>query len=138
MFNKIIWAALVLATLVACSTETPSIPPNQLASQFYDAIIHKDFKKAVSYYGGERPAEAHIQELQELEGKLGDLQSYKLQDSEVNTVFSGTRYILTYRLQYANAKITELLILFQSVRGGPLHIEHRNYEIKDHETGGSG
>ena len=123
---------MVIITLAGCDTETPSIPPDQLASEFYNAIINKDFKTAVSLYGGDRPVEAHIQELQELQDKLGDLQSYKLQDSETNTIFSGIRYILTYRLQYANTALTENLIMFQSVRGGPLHIEHRNYELKNH------
>ena len=132
MFNKTIWTILVIITLAGCDTETPSIPPDQLASEFYNAIINKDFKTAVSLYGGDRPVEAHIQELQDLESKLGDLQSYKLQDTEVNTVFSGTRYILTYRLQYAKMALTENLIMFQSVRGEPLHIEHRNYELKNH------
>ena len=132
MFNKTIWMVLVIVTLAGCSTETPGIPPDQLASEFYNAIINKDFATAVSMYGGDRPAEAHIQELQELESKLGDLQSYKLQDTEVNTIYSGTRYIFTYRLQYANTALTENLIMFQSVRGEPLHIEHRNYELKNH------
>jgi len=132
MINKTIWTVLVIIALAGCSTETPSIPPDQLASEFYNAIINKDFKTAVSLYGGDRPAEAHIQELQELQDKLGDLQSYKLQNTEVNTVFSGTRYIFTYRLQYAKARITELLIMFQSVRSGPLYIEHRNYDLKNH------
>ena len=132
MFNKKVWMILAIITLMGCSSETPGIPPDQLASEFYNAIINRDFKTAVSLYGGERPAEAHIQELQELESKLGDLQSYKLQDAETNTIYSGTRYILTYRLQYAKTALTENLIMFQSVRGEPLHIEHRNYELKNH------
>ena len=124
------WTILILLTLAGCSSESTGITPEQLASKFYNAIINKDFNSAVLLYGSDMPAEAHMQELQELQSKLGDLQSYELRDTIVNTVFSGTRYIYTYRLQYASTAVTELLIMFKSVRGEPLHIEVRNYKIR--------
>jgi len=131
---KIIWTVLAMFMLMACSQEAPGIAPEQLASRFYDAIINKDFNTAVSFYGPEMPAETHLKELQQLQMTLGDLQSYKLQDTIVNTVFSGTRYIYTYRLQYTTATAKEMLVMFNSVRGEPLHIEVRNYKIKSHAT----
>jgi len=126
-----IWAVLVIPALAGCGAKSPGIPPDQLASRFYDAIINRDFNAAVSLYGGSRPTEANIQELQELQAKLGDLQSYELQDTIVNTIFSGTRYIYTYRLQYANTAVTEMLIMFENIQGEPLYIEHRNYKLKN-------
>ncbi len=134
LMSNIIGAILVIAALMGCSEESTGMAPDELGRKFYDAIINEDFQTAASFYGGNEPVDARVQELKEQRDSLGDLKSYKLEDTIVNTIFSGKRYIFTYRLQYAHADVREMLIMFKSVRAGPLHIEVRNDKIK-HQDG---
>jgi hypothetical protein len=87
------------------------------AEQFFQAVKGKEFDKAAAYFQDtpSDPRGRWAAELRENNNNLGDLESYRLVDKEVDTVYSGTRYILVYYAKYAKKPMRETLILFNGV-----------------------
>ena len=109
---------LLCALLMSCSNPNNTLPmAKQVADDFYQAVKNKDFKKAAGYFqdSPNDPRGRWLAELNQNEKTLGDLESYKLVDKEVDTVYSGTRYILVYRTKYAKREARETLIAFIGV-----------------------
>ena len=115
-----LWAGILMVggSLVACSDPGNTLgKAEQLADNFFQAVKNKDFEQAAAYFqdSPSDPRGRWLAELRENNAKLGDLESYKLVDKEVDTVYSGTRYILVYYAKYANLSARETLILFNGV-----------------------
>ena len=111
-------APLLCALLVGCSNPGNTLKmANQVADNFYQAVKSQDFEKAAGYFqdSPNDPRGRWRDELRLNHSKLGDLQSYKLVDKEVDTVYSGTRYILVYQTKYSKQPAQETLILFNGV-----------------------
>jgi len=111
-------APLLCAWLVGCSNPGNTLKmANQVADNFYQAVKSKDFEKAAGYFqdSPNDPRGRWLAELRQNNSKLGDLQSYKLVDKEVDTVYSGTRYILVFLTKYSKQPARETLILFNGV-----------------------
>ena len=111
-------AALFCAMLLGCSDpgNTTSVAEH-LADEYYQAVKDKDFDKAAGLFldsPGE-PRGKWLEELRDYNAKLGDLQSYKMVGKEVDTVFTGTRYIFRYITTYTKTSAVETLILFDGV-----------------------
>ena len=111
-------ALLLCAMLWGCSE-----PPNtsgmaeQVADNYYQSLKNKDFDKAAAEFA-DTPGEPRAKwrdQLRDYNSKLGDLQSYQFLGKEVDTVFTGTRYILRYKTQYSKFPATEMLIVFEGV-----------------------
>ena len=110
--------SLLCAWLVGCSDPGNTMGmAEQLADNFYQAVKSKDFDKAATYFqdSPSDPRGRWLAELRENNNKLGTLESYKLVDKEVDTVYSGTRYVLVYQTKYAKYPARETLILFDGV-----------------------
>ncbi len=91
----------------------------QVAAGYYQALKNSDYEKAAGSFkdtSGKPRALWHAQ-LQECNSKLGELQSYRLVDKEVNTAYSGTLYTLRYKTRYAKFSALETLVLFERVSG---------------------
>jgi hypothetical protein len=111
-------ATLLCVWLAACSDPGNTLGmAEQLADKFFQAVKNKDFEQAASYFQDtpRDPRGRWLAELQDNNGKFGELESYKLVDKEVDTVYSGTRYILVYRARYSKQPVRETLILFNGV-----------------------
>lgn len=111
-------APLLCALLVSCSDPGNTLKmANQVADNFYQAVKSQDFEKAAGYFqdSPNDPRGRWLAELRQNNSKLGDLQSYRLVDKEVDTVYSGTRYILVYQTKYSKQTARETLILFDGV-----------------------
>jgi hypothetical protein len=109
---------LLCTLLMSCSNPDNTLPmAEKVAGNFYQAVKNKDFEKAASYFQDtpNDPRGRWLAELRLNNEKLGGLESYKLVDKEVDTVYSGTRYILVYRTKYAKRTARETLILFTGV-----------------------
>ena len=111
-------AVLLCALLIGCSDpgDTDKMA-EQVADGYYQALKNKDFEKASQFFMETRvePRAQWLDEIRENNSKLGDLKSYKLVDKVVNTVYSGTRYTLKYKTEYAKFPAYETLILFDGV-----------------------
>lgn len=111
-------ATLVCVWLAACSDPGNTLSmAEQQADKFFQAVKNKDFEQAAAYFQDtpNDPRGRWLAELRENNSKLGELESYKLVDKEVDTVYSGTRYILVYRIQYSKHPARQTLILFHGV-----------------------
>ncbi len=122
---------LLIFTLSGCGSAGLVGPKaEQVGELFYAALKKGDFAAAADLYVKKRPRAEIIQELEEYKQRLGDLQSYKMKDVVVSTVFSGVRYIIRYKTQYTQIKATEGLIMFQSVSDDFIRIEIRNVQTR--------
>ena len=111
-------ATLLCVWLAACSNPgNTMVTAEKVADNFFQAVKSKDFEKAASLFqdSPSDPRGKWLAELRDNSGKLGDLQSYKLVDKEVDTVYSGTRYIFVYQTLYSKSRARETLILFDGV-----------------------
>jgi len=109
---------MLCAMLLGCSQPANTVDmAEQLADDYYQALKNKDFDKAAANFA-DTPGEPRAkwqEQLRDYNSKLGDLQSYQFIDKEVDTVFTGTRYILRYKTQYSKFPATEMLIVFEGV-----------------------
>lgn len=103
--------------LVACSNPGTVGMAEHQAEQFFQAVKGKEFDKAATYFQDtpNDPRGRWAAQLRENYSNLGDLESYRLVDKEVDTVYSGTRYILVYVAKYTKKPMRETLILFDGV-----------------------
>ena len=138
ILNYRVGVALLCALLLGCSDPGDTVDQaQQVADGYYQALKNKDFEKAAGYFMNTK-AEPRAQWLEELRGyrsKLGDLQSYKFVNKEVNTVYSGTRYTLRYKATYTKFPAYETLILFDGVSsfvegGGANHMQIESLIIR--------
>lgn len=116
--NNWVAAALVCAWLAACSDSGNTLGmAEQVADNFYRAVKSQDFEKAAAYFQDSPgdPRGKWLEELRANNSKFGILESYKLVDKEVDTVYSGTRYIFVYQTKYSKYPARETLILFDGV-----------------------
>lgn len=92
---------------------------------FFQAIKSHNFDQAGTYFidSATQSRQQWVDQLQEYQTKLGDLQSYTLQNKIINTVYSGTRYTLTYKVKYSKQDTVETFILFEGVSDPDVHIE---------------
>ena len=118
IMNHRVVITLLCACLVACADPGNTVnKAYQVADNFFKAVKSKDFEKAASYFENtpNDPRGKWLEELRLNNSKLGDLQSYKLVDKEIDTVYSGTRYIFVYQTKYSKYRARETLILFDGV-----------------------
>lgn len=111
-------AALLCALLLGCSNPSDTVNmAEQVADGYYQALKNKDFEKAAGYFMDTHaePRAYWLDEIRVNDSKLGELQSYKLVNKVVNTVYSGTRYTLRFNNHYAKGITYETLILFDGV-----------------------
>ena len=116
--SKHVVTTLLCVCLVACSNPGNTVSKaEEVADNFYQALKNKDFEKAAAYFqdSPSDPRGTWLAELRQYNSKLGTLESYKLVDKEVDTVYSGTRYIFVYQTKYSKYPARETLVLFNGV-----------------------
>ncbi|HHM04615.1 MAG TPA: hypothetical protein ENJ19_02585 [Gammaproteobacteria bacterium] len=121
-------AGLVMTLLAAaaCSGGPDMGMAQRLVAQYYAAIKAQDFDGAAQMFAEthNQPRAMWAEELKDYHKKLGDLEKYRIADTVVNTVFSGTRYIFKVKTTYSKHPATETVVLFESVSDDTLHIEN--------------
>ncbi|MEJ2553165.1 MAG: hypothetical protein P8164_13595 [Gammaproteobacteria bacterium] len=118
IINLRVAITLLCVGLVACTDPGNTLgKANQIADNFFKAVKSQDFEKAASYFEDtpHDPRGKWLAELRQNNSKLGNLESYRMVDKEVDTVYSGTRYIFVYKTKYAKYPARETLILFDGV-----------------------
>lgn len=111
--------ALLSLTLAGCGKQGSVESATSMVDSFFQAVKNKDFERASGFFmdSATRPRQEWLDELKEAHDKLGELQSYSLQNKIVNTVYSGMRYTLSYKVKYSKYDATMNLIIFEGVSG---------------------
>ena len=107
---------LMVIFLVGCS-DKPADPvqAGALDQKFYDMIRAKDFEQASMLFSKDEDPlkwEAYLKEQHHL---LGDLISYEVKDTVVNTILTGNVYITRYKTQYTNGNANEILTVREDI-----------------------
>jgi len=118
-------AAIFMLCLAGCAQESSVQEATQTADGFFQAVKSRDFDKAGEFFvdSPTQPRQLWVDQLRENNARLGDLESYALVSKLVNTVYSGARYTLKYKVKYSKHEAFETLILFGGVSGNPVQIE---------------
>lgn len=128
--NKILWGWMGLSwvcllLISGCSKTSTVESAMHTMDAFFQAVKSQNFEQAGGFFldSATQSRQQWVDQLQEYQDKLGDLQSYTLQNKIINTVYSGTRYTLTYKVKYSKHDAVETFILFEGVSEADTHIE---------------
>lgn len=118
-FASVVFLVLIIG---ACSGPVPSDSAvEQLGLEFFSALKAKDYERALDYYSPDffngRPREEWKAHLQDIQRKLGDLQSFELRRKQVDVRYTGTFFIYEYSVAYAHEKSWETITFFVHVSG---------------------
>ncbi len=130
--RRLLAASLLLAALAllgACTVQHRTEQAKAVAEAFYQALHEDDLEAAAARLAGKKPQEAWLEELRARKVQLGRLQRYQLKDIEINTVFSGTFYLLTYQTAYSRGTATEILTVFEPVNEAG-HMQAVSLQVK--------
>ena len=120
--------------LAGCSKEVEEEAVVPIVNEFFSAIKQKDYDKAMTFYSDDffnmRSHDDWRAYLQEVQGKLGDLQQVKLKRKQTSTVLSGRRFIFIFSNQYEKARTKETVIFFQQVTSDDIKIQVHKIESK--------
>jgi len=129
---------LLLVAFVTAGCAPPQGPTGKQiaikkADAILDAIKSKDFKHAASLYSAQfykvtTPAkwQAHLEQVHQ---KYGDLKRYRLEKVIVNSVYSGARFSLKFRTEYAKRDAVETMVFFRPINGEKVEIATHKMEI---------
>ncbi|MBI2778778.1 MAG: hypothetical protein HYX62_03190 [Gammaproteobacteria bacterium] len=95
--------------LSGCSDPPRSPEMRDIDRQFYELIKQKDFEQATAMFAPEESPDEWMAYLKHNNEELGDLQSYELKDTVVNTILTGTVYISRYKTKYSKGEANEVL-----------------------------
>lgn len=95
--------------LAGCSDPPRSPEMRDIDKQFYELIKQKNFEQATAMFAPEESPDEWMAYLKHNNEELGDLQSYELKDTVVNTILTGTVYISRYKTKYSKGEANEVL-----------------------------
>ncbi len=120
--------------LTGCSKEVEGEIVLPIANEFFAALQEKNYDKAMTFYSDDffnlMSREHWLTNLQDIQKKLGDLETVKLKTQLTNTVLSGRRFIFIYTNHYEKARTKETVIFFQHVSNEDIKIQVHKIESK--------
>ena len=107
---------IVVFFLTGC-TDKPADPvqAGALDQKFYELIKAKDFEQASMLFSKDEDPVQWESYLKEQHALLGDLISYEIKDTVVNTILTGNVYISRYKTKYTNGDANEVLTVREDV-----------------------
>ena len=107
---------MVVFFLAGC-TDKPADPvqAGALDQKFYELIKAKDFEQASMLFSKDEDPVQWESYLKEQHALLGDLISYEIKDTVVNTILTGNVYISRYKTKYTNGDANEVLTVREDV-----------------------
>lgn len=107
---------MVVFFLAGC-TDKPADPvqAGALDQKFYGMIKAKDFEQASMLFSKDEDPIQWESYLKEQHALLGDLISYEIKDTVVNTILTGNVYISRYKTKYTNGDANEVLTVREDV-----------------------
>ncbi|MEK6749662.1 MAG: hypothetical protein AABY83_10710 [Pseudomonadota bacterium] len=109
----------------------------QQTNLYMDALKASDFDAAWKFYARDffmtHSEEGWRDYLQGVEKKRGKMQRYEVSDQQMDIRYSGTFFIVNYRVWYANSKksSSQIVTMIEPVTGGPMQIYAHKLEFDD-------
>lgn len=118
IFKLVIISMLLPLLFTGCSLTGNKDKAEEIAVSYFNSVKSKDFAKSMTYYSAEffqvTKEDDWKKALENINKKLGDLQSYELQGWNINKQFGkGTYYSLKYKVTYSKYTATEVITLFK-------------------------
>ncbi len=132
------WLMLLwgLLSLGGCGVDTgvPLEVVVERGNAYMEALKRRDLETAFAFYDEKffnvMPEEGWREYLEDLERKLGPMQSFSLMYKSKDTRFSGIFYILQYKTTYARGEAREVVTFIEPVEGRELKIYAHKVFIK--------
>ncbi|MFQ5488096.1 MAG: hypothetical protein ACE5ET_06615 [Gammaproteobacteria bacterium] len=117
-----LWSLVLGASLLtACTIPDHGGQAQALAQRYYDFLKEGQFAEAAALFPpGKREQQLEI--LQDEQKRFGDLQDYRINSVETNTVYSGKFYIFITDTRYEKTAAGEILTLLEKVNDDKLYI----------------
>lgn len=123
--NKVIgwqWVVamvLVMALLAGCTEEASEEQVAPMVEEYFATLEAKDYDKLLTFYHDDffnlQTKQEWLDHLNFVRATLGEIQNIKLKQKQVNTVFSGRRFIYEYSLKYEKGFAKETVMFFQEI-----------------------
>jgi len=128
----LIAALISLVLLLGCSKEVSEVHVAPLIDEYMATLKAKDYEKLLSFYRDDffnvqSPGE-WIDYLKRIRGTLGEIISVKQKQKQVNTVFSGRRFIYEYSVKYEKGYAKETIMFFQEVTSPDIKVQMHKIE----------
>ncbi len=131
---KIFVTVLLLFVVAGCTKEASEEEVSPLMDEYIEALKAKDFEKLLTFYHPEffnmRSEQEWIDYLLHVREVLGDIEGVKLKQKQVNTVFSGRRFIYEYSVKYERGYAKEVIMFVQKIGTEGIKVQMHKIESK--------
>ena len=112
--------AFAVAGLNGCSTQsTDGEAESNAFDEYYEAIRAKNYNALEQHLGEDFYNRYSLEEwknhLTRVNEVLGDLESYKIKNRAISTIYSGTRVTFQISAKYANGFAQEIIVMFKEI-----------------------
>lgn len=131
----VLFAAVMLSLMLGlggCSKEVSEDRVSPLVDEYMETFKAKDYEKLLTFY---RPDFFNLQNstewvdhLKSIHNTLGEIQNVKQKQKQVNTVFSGRRFIYEYSVKYEKGYTKDTVMFFQEVTSPEVKIQMHKIE----------
>ena len=111
-----LFSFVVVFFLAGCEGKPADpVQAGALDQKFYAMIKAKDFEQASMLFSKDEDPVQWESYMKEQHALLGDLLSYEIKDTVVNTILTGNVYISRYKAKYTNGDTNEVLTVREDV-----------------------
>lgn len=124
---RIILIAVLVGVTLGCTQEASEEQVTPMVEEYFAAMQAKDFDKLLTFYHDDffnaHPAPEWVDYLKHVRATLGEIESLKLKQSQVNTVLTGRRFIYEYSVKYEQGFAKETVMFFQDIGGTDIKVQ---------------
>lgn len=128
LISGLVWS------LVACTQEATEDQVTPMAEEYFATLQANDFEKLLTFYHPDffnlHSAPEWIARLENIREQLGQIQSVKLKQSQVNTVLTGRRFIYEYSVKYEKGFAKEMVLFFQEINQQDIKVQMHKIDSK--------
>lgn len=134
--SKWFWALFGLLAAVlfgACSMQQATGEEAQdVVRKFQAAFNAENYNLAMTLYGEEffqvRSRDDWEAKLRQAREKLGELETSRLSETQINTVYSGRQFLFVFENKYRNGNTSETMVLLQPVDSPDIKIVMHKFD----------
>jgi len=131
---KALVLALLFVVVAGCTKEASEEQVSPLMDEYIETYKAKDFEKLLTYYHPEffnvQSEKAWVEHLQHVRATMGEVASVKLKQKQVNTVFSGRRFIYEYSVKYEKGYAKEVIMFVQKIGTEGIKVQMHKIDSK--------